>query len=97
MTTTIGHMTKGVELDLFAANDATVLDGMIRAQNALGQITWTRISEQVAFGNFTEVISAHNDATDRVETRTETRRVVVLDVDNTDVKTAVEAAFWVNV
>ncbi|AHJ88494.1 hypothetical protein 40BC_094 [Mycobacterium phage 40BC] len=97
MTTTIGHMTKGVELDLFAATDANVLDGMIRAQGALGQITWTKISETVAFGQFTEIVSAHNDATERVETREETRRVVVLDVDNADVKTAVEAAFWVNV
>ena len=87
MTSNIGWATKGDEVRAIEGNDITVLDGMIEAQNAIGKsITWTKLSMTVAYGTFSWGVKG-----DLAE-----ERVVVIDLDNADVKTAVEAALWAN-
>lgn len=82
MTTTIGWTTKGDDLVTIEAANATVLDGMIAAQDAVGySVSWVELSQTVAKG-----ILVNGSG----------QRVIVVDVDNANVQDAVAAAVWVN-
>ena len=84
LTTAVVYMTQGsdpVEVDQAGA---TLLDGMVRAQDDLGTIHWTKLGMTIAYGVFWPT-------TDGL-----TARVVAVDADNCDVRDALEAAVWVN-
>ena len=82
MTTTIGWTTKGDDLVTIEAANATVLDGMLAAQDAVGySVSWVELSQTVAKG---------------ILTNGSGQRVIVVDVDNANVQDAVAAAVWVN-
>ena len=80
--TTIGWTTKGDDLVTIEAANATVLDGMLAAQDAVGySVSWVELSQTVAKG---------------ILTNGSGQRVIVVDVDNANVQDAVAAAVWVN-
>lgn len=89
MGTTIGWVIKGENVVTIDGTDITVLDGMLDAQNALGQITWTDLTTTVARGTYVPagVIPVSAD---------ELHRIAVIDLDNADVAEALAATLWVN-
>lgn len=86
MGTTIGWVIKGENVVTIDGNDITVLDGMLDAQNDLGQITWTDLTTTVARGTY-----VYRDADIEIE-----RNIAVIDLDNADVADALAATIWVN-
>ena len=86
MGTTIGWVIRGENVVTIDGNDITVLDGMLDAQNNLGQITWTELTTTVARGTYT-----YRDANIEIE-----RNIAVIDLDNADVAEALDATIWVN-
>lgn len=63
---------------------AQILDGMIAAQNDLGQISWTALTENIARGGH------HNNGNGGQD------RVAVIDTDNADGLDIIAAVNWVN-
>lgn len=84
MTTTIGWATKGDEIITIDGHDFTLLDGMLEAQNDIGfSVHWNTLTSTVVRGQYTDLIGVLH-------------RVIVVDLDNADVKDAVAATMWVN-
>lgn len=76
----IAYITADAVQDL-AVPQATLLDGMIDAQDQLAQVTWTALSHAVAFGTYND-----GDVTDA--------RVAVFDLDLADGMDVIRVTNW---
>ncbi|ANZ52379.1 hypothetical protein J3996_gp85 [Mycobacterium phage Laurie] len=80
----ISIVTPTSTLDLDVDGDATLLDGMITAQDELAAvISWNDLSHEVAYGHTTNAAG---------EPQT---RVVVIDLDRATARQALTATNWV--